>query len=157
MGCTVKAYRTYDEEEILQVISDPAIVKTISEDNGSLAVDPMRSCYIACRVDDELAAVWIFDKVGAVEIDVHAHVLPNHRPHSKDIGNSIFKEIIECAPWAKKFTAQIPFKYPNVYKYAKQFGFQDEGVNRQSYQSGGELFDQWRIGALLEELKHELD
>lgn len=157
MGSIVTAYRSFDEQEILQVIANPAIVKTISEDGGSLSIDPNASCFIACKVDGELASVWIFHKVGAIELDVHAHVLPSHRQHSKAIGQEVLKEILSIAPWASKYTAQIPHKHPNVYRYAKQFGFIGEGINRKSYLSDGQVYDQWRIGALKEEILNVLD
>lgn len=156
MGSHIKAYRTYDKDRILSIIADPAIVKTISEDDGVLDVDPEASCYIACEVDGKLSACWIFDKVGAVKIDVHAHILPAYRPHSKDIGAAIFKEILTIAPWAFKFVAEIPFCYPNVKRYAMQFGFKEEGVDRQSYKLKGEILDCWYLGATQQELNDEL-
>lgn len=155
MEVSVKAYRTTDKDKILQVLCEPSILKTITEDGGELteeSINPQATCFIAAEVNDKLSAVWIFEKTGAVSIDVHAHVLPAFRHSSIEIGKKVFSEIINLADWAKKYTAQIPFCYPNVRQYAENMGFKIEGVNSKSYLHNGELFDQWYLGATAREI-----
>lgn len=154
---SIVAFRTFDTEQILSVLTHPDILKTITEsDSSNLQVDPQASCFIACTVDDELSAVFIFDKIGACVCDIHAHVLPAKRPHSKDIGAAILRHFFDIAPWAAKLTALIPACYPNVIAYAHQFGFINEGVNRQSYLFQGDLIDQVYLGATKQEVLNGL-
>lgn len=158
MGDCLEVYRTFDKAEIFEVLLNPAIMKTISEGDAVLGdVDPHKTCFIACRANDELAAVWLFDKIGARAIEIHAHVLPNHRRISKDLGAAIMRHIITISPWCEKYVAQIPFCYENVKNFACSFGMQVEGVNRKSYLYNDELIDQWYLGATRQELEDGLD
>lgn len=160
MEACVKAYRTTDKDKILHIICNHSILETITEDGGAVTenhVNPELNCFIAAEVNGELAAIWIFEKTGAVTIDVHAHVLPAYRDHSIEIGQKVLSEIINLADWAKKYTAQIPFCYPNVKKFAQRMGFKEEGINAKSYLKKGELFDQWYLGATVRDIINELD
>lgn len=160
MEASIKAYRTLDKNKILQVVCDPSILETITEDGGEVTesqFDPEAACFIAAEVDGKIASVWIFDKIGAVTIDVHAHVLPAFRDCSIEIGKKVLSEVVNLADWAQKYTAQVPFCYPNVKKFAERMGFKVEGINEKSYLRNGELFDQWYLGATANRLKHELD
>lgn len=160
MEISVKAYRTIDADKILHVLCEPSILKTITEDGGKVTeqhINPESACFIAAEVNGNLAAVWIFEKTGAVSIDVHAHVLPAFRHSSIEIGKKVLSTIIELADWAKKYTAQIPFCYPNVKLYAEKMGFKVEGVNSKSYLHNGKLFDQWYLGATARDIKDGLD
>jgi len=153
----IVAFRTFDTEQILSVLTHPDILKAITEaDSLNLQIDPQASCFMACSVDGELSAVFIFDKIGACVCDIHAHVLPAKRPHSKDIGAAILRQFFDDAPWAAKLTALIPVCYPNVIAYAHQFGFIQEGVNRQSYLFQGDLIDQVYLGATKQEVLNGL-
>lgn len=157
MGASLNVYRTFDEAEILAVLENPAIMKTIKEDGGKLHVDPEASCFVAAKVDDDLAACFIFHKLGAVCIDVHAHVLPHQRHKSREIGSAIMRFIIDHAPWVQKFNAQIPFCYPNVKQFACDLGMQVEGINRHSYKKDGKVFDKWFLGATTQEIQNVVD
>lgn len=155
MEITVK--RTFDKEEVLSVLAHPDILKTITEgDAKDIAVEPEKVCFIAAYLDSEIAAVFIFNRLSAVVCDIHAHILPAKRPHSKDIGAAILKHFFDIAPWAEKLNAIIPECYPNVIKYALQFGFQIEGINRASYVFGDQLLNQAYLGATKAEVLNEL-
>ena len=154
----IVAFRTFDTDQILSVLAHPDILRTITEtDINDLRVDPEASCFIACTVDNELSSVFIFDRISECVCDVHAHVLPAKRPHSKDIGAAIFSHFFDVAPWAAKLNALIPVCYPNVIAYAHHFGFVNEGVNRKSYLYQGDLIDQIYLGATKQEVLNELD
>lgn len=158
MGSGVTVYRTHDEAEILEVLQNPAILKTITEDRGKMPkLDTQETCFVIGRVDGEIAACFIFEKLGAITIDIHAHVLPHQRPHSKDLGAAIMRFILEHADWAKKYVAQVPFCYENVRNYACSFGLRIEGINRESYLKNGKLHNKWHLGATAQEIRDELD
>lgn len=153
----IVAFRTFDTDQILSVLTHPDILKSITEaDSKNLQVDPQASCFIACTVNDELSAVFIFDRISGCVCDIHAHVLPAKRPHSKDIGAAILRHFFDVAPWAEKINALIPVCFPNVIDYAHQFGFINEGVNRQSYLFQGGLIDQVYLGATKQEVLNGL-
>ena len=153
----IVAFRTFDTDQILSVLTHPDILKTITEaDSTNLHVDPQASCFMACTVNDELSAIFIFDRLGAQVFDIHAHILPAKRPHSKDIGATILSHFFDAVPWAAKLNALIPVCYPNVIAYAHQFGFVNEGVNRQSYLFQGDLIDQVYLGATKQEVLNGL-
>lgn len=153
----IVAFRTFDTAQILAVLAHPDILKTITEASATLPeIDPQASCFMACTVNDELAAVFIFDRLGAHVFDIHAHILPAKRPHSKDIGTAILRHFFDVVPWAEKLNALIPVCYPNVIAYAHQFGFINEGVNRQSYLFQGDLIDQVYLGATKQEVLNGL-
>lgn len=156
MGSIV-AYRTYDTAKIMAVLLHPDIIKTISEDGcGKLEINVDGTCFIACDIDGITAAVFIFDKLGAHVVDVHAHVLPANRQHSKDIGAAILSHFFTIAPWATKLNALIPTCYPNVIAFAQHFGFINEGINRKSYLHNGDLIDQVYLGATRQEVLNGL-
>jgi hypothetical protein len=138
MEITVK--RSFDRDEILSVLTNPVILKTITEGDASeISVEPEAVCFITAYVDGELSACFIFNRLSNVVCDIHAHILPAKRPQSKDIGAAILRHFFDIAPWANKLTAIIPSCYPNVIKYALSFGFQIEGINRASYVFGNQI------------------
>jgi len=61
--------------------------------------------------------------------------------------------IIDNTPECKKVTAQIPVIYDNVRRFIEQFGFVQEGINRQSYQKAGKILDQWNYGITRPEIE----
>lgn len=154
---TIVARRTYDVDEILSVLKHPDILKTIAEDNSqNFDIDVSAECFIAADIDGELSALFIFSKTGAVVFDIHAHVLPAKRPHSRDLGVAILKYFFKCYPWAEKLNALIPVCYPNVVRYAESFGFKLEGVNRKSYVHHDGVIDQLYLGATQDEVLNGL-
>jgi hypothetical protein len=157
MAAAIIARRTFDADEVLSVLKDPQILKTITEgDCQNIDVDVNKAAFIACDVDNELAAVFIFDKTGAVVFDIHAHVLPTQRQKSKDIAKVILKFFFDNFSQAEKLTALIPICYPNVIAFSEAFGFSLEGINRQSYLHQGQLIDQLYLGATKAEVLHGL-
>lgn len=155
MEITVR--RSFDTDEILSVLTNPDILKTITEgDSTNLAVDVNNICFIVAYLGDEISAVFIFDRLSNVVFDIHAHVLPAKRQHSKDIGAAILKHFFDIAPWAEKLNAIIPDCYPNVIRYAQSFGFQIEGINRASYVFGDKIIDQTYLGATKDEVLNGL-
>lgn len=151
---SIEPVRLYDTDKILSVIAHPDILATVTEGDALQPdVDPHAAAYIGCYVDNELSAVFIFNRTGARACEIHAHVLPAKRHHSRDIGAAILRYFLEdIAPWAEKLTALIPDCYPNVIRYAESFGFVREGVNRKSYLHQGSLINQIYLGATRDEV-----
>lgn len=157
MAADIIARRTFDAGEILSVLKHPDILKTITEaDCQNIDVDLSASAFIVCDVDNELAAVFIFKKMGAVTYEIHAHVLPAQRPHSRDLARAILKHFFDCFPSAEKLTALIPICFPNVIAFAEAFGFRLEGINRLSYLHQDGVMDQLYLGATKAEVLNGL-
>lgn len=157
MVADIVARRTFDTDEILSVLTHPDILKTITEaDCQNIDVDVNAAAFIACDIDGELASVFIFNRQGAAVFDIHAHVLPAKRPHSRDIAKAILKYFFESFSQAEKLTALIPICYPNVIAFSETFGFRLEGINRLSYLHQGQLIDQLYLGATKAEVLHGL-
>lgn len=157
MAAAIIARRTFDAGEILSVLKHPDILKTITEaDCQNIDVDLESSAFIACDVDNELAAVFIFSKMGAVTYEIHAHALPAKRPHSRDLARAILKYFFDCFPSAEKLTALIPICFPNVIAFAEAFGFRLEGINRLSYLHQDGVIDQLYLGATKAEVLNGL-
>lgn len=153
--------RSFDPAEIRSVFTRPEIWATIAEDNQqpeSFLPDLEREIYMGVYVDGGLIGFYAFRVVNSCELDIHAQILPEHRKkHALASGRAILKWFHDHAPDRfQKLTAQVPFKYPNVKDFCLAVGLQIEGVNRQSYRKGGEIFDKWHLGITRDEVKNEL-
>lgn len=88
MEITVK--RLFDKDEILSVLGNADILKTISEDGSdNLVIEPESVMFIGAYSGSDLSAVFIFDRISKVTYEIHAHVLPAKRHQSKDLGAAI--------------------------------------------------------------------
>lgn len=157
MAASIVARVTSSTDEILSVLTNPDILKVISEGEcQKIDVCFDSTVFIACDVDNELSAIFIFDKTGAVVFDIHAHVLSAHRQNSIDIAKAILKFFFDSFASAEKLTALIPVCFPNVVDFAERFGFRLEGINRQSYLHAGAVIDQLYLGATKAEVLNGL-
>ncbi|ANJ65522.1 putative head assembly protein [Pseudoalteromonas virus vB_PspP-H6/1] len=153
--------RSYDPAEIATVFTHPDIWATIAEDSKSpdtFYPDLDNEIFMGVYVGIELIGFYAFRVVNSCELDIHAQILPKHRKkHALASGKAILKWFHDHAPDRfQKLTAQVPFKYPNVKDFCIAVGLQIEGVNRQSYRKGGEIYDKWHLGITRDEVKDEL-
>lgn len=109
------------------------------------------------EVDNEVAALYNIHARNSVTAEIHAHVVPKHRKqYSKETGYHALRWIYENAPTYHKVVAQIPVIYENVRQFTIGFGFQDEGINRQSYLKDYQIVDQWMLGITRDEIGETL-
>ncbi len=160
----IKLERCYDVERIKSVFTHPDIWATIAEDNqivDDFRVDFDSELYMAVYADTQLIGFYAFAVKSGAELDIHAQILPEHRKkHALASGKAILEWFYRDAPTRfVKLTAQVPFKYPNVKDFCLAVGMSIEGINRKSYRKNGEIFDQWHLGIMREEVKeiYELD
>ena len=152
--------RTYDVEMIKEMITRDCIWSTIAEDGQvkedySPKVDA--ECWLEMKADDVLVGLYNLHSHNAITVQIHAHVLPEHRKkHSKATGIGSLRWIYDNAPVYKKVVAQIPFCYENVKNFTMSMGFKLEGINRLSYQKNGDIIDQWQLGITRDEIKSHL-
>ncbi len=143
--------RSTDVEQIGRILKDPEIFARIAEDDVTpeeyeIPTDGYQ-CYMLIYVGDTVIGVWNLYPNGASTLNIHCQILKQHRVYAMDAGRLIVEWFVAEAPEQYvKLNAEIPQTYPDVYHYTKKFGFQDEGVNRQSIKKAGEIVDQWRLG-----------
>lgn len=142
-------------DEALPILLHPDIFNRIKEDN----VEPedlkpnSGEFFIGIFKDDVLVAVWWLISVSGTTLEVHAQVLRCFRKHKFIAWGHCLYLIIEQLPDIHKLQAKIPTCFSSVYLFSKNIGMKDEGVERQSKLINKEYFDQYCIGATIEELR----
>jgi len=152
----IAAERTYDKVLIKSIIFNQAIWECIAEDGQEKAdfdPDVESECWLVMRLDEIPIALYNIHALNSVTAQIHAHVLPAYRKeHSKETGALVLRYILENTDY-QKIVAVIPVIYENVKKFTMSFGFVEEGINRKSIMKGGELLDQWMLGATRSEIE----
>ncbi len=154
----MKATRTYNTDLVRQIMLRPEIFATCSEDGQDPAdyqPDLAASCWLVMTApDDVLVGLYVLHQRNAVTLEIHAHVLPEHRKvYSESTGRAALAWVLEHVPDCQKIIAHVPALYPNVRDFALRQGFHNEGTNRKSFLKGGKLYDQWHLGVTREELE----
>lgn len=157
MACGLTCERTFNKSLVRDILTEPAIWATIAEDGQvteKYEPDLEAECWLEIKANDSVVGVYRVHVLNSVLLQIHAHVLPEYRKyHSYGTGFNALKWIYENAPEYKKVIAIIPFCFENVKEFTCQFGFQVEGVNRQSYMKNGQLHDQWLLGITRDEIE----
>ena len=146
------AERTYDEARIRAILENQDILDRISEDGGVLELDVEKQGWLLM----EGAGVYMVTALNATTLEIHAHVLPDHRHRSLETGYAALRWILDNTQH-QKVVAEIPTCYPDVIKFTQKFGFVDEGLNRQSIRKKGRLYDQVRLGITRAEIEALFD
>ena len=137
------------------ILRDPELFSRIAEDGVEDYVTPFdgHQRYMMVMKGDLPIGVWNLYPINTVTLNIHCNLLKEHREHGKEAGRLILEWFIIHAPVQyQKLNAEIPFTYPEVYHFTKNFGFQDEGINRLSISKNGLLVDQWRLGITRQEV-----
>lgn len=145
----ITATRTFDADTIRAVLLAPEIYATIAEDGHERSLDPdlRDTLWLEMRDEHELVAVYQLERINGITAQIHANVLKKHRKkYSRATGEAALQWVVENLPEINKIIAVVPVIYPNVKDFTCGFGFQVEGVNRQSYLKNGEIHDQWLLG-----------
>lgn len=123
----------------------PKVFDTISEDGVRDLPENVGAGYL-CGYVPELIGCFIIHPQNRICMDVHVQVLPEHRKRwAREFGKAVIEWTWENTS-AQKLVAQIPFLYPNVMEFAREMGFEVEGVNTQSFRKKGKIWDQWYMG-----------
>jgi len=145
--------RTNNGSLINSVLLDSEMFPRISEDgvNGVILND--KSIYLSVHDDQSLIGVFQLDSANSTSINIHPCILKKYRNKSYKVMNVFYSWVLENLPKnLLKINAEIPTKYKEVYRFAKQVGFSDEGLNRQSIIKGGFIWDQYRLGITRQEM-----
>lgn len=146
----IRAVRTFDVGLVYQIMTSPEIWAVVAEDGQDAMTytpDVTSACYLAVYADESLVALYIFRRINGVTLEGHAQVLPQYRKrYSIATGEKVLEWVWANAPWCHKINAWVPTIYPNVRDFAERLGFQQEGINSQSYLKNGTLHDRWLLG-----------
>ena len=148
--------RSENADEIARILKDPEIFSRIAEDGiepweYEIPIDG-HQCYMMIYADNEPVGVWNLYPVNTSTLNIHCNILKQHRIHAMEAGRLIVHWFAHNAPKQYvKLNAEIPQIYPDVYHFTKKFGFQDEGMNRNSIMKFGKIVDQWRLGLTKQE------
>jgi len=144
-------------EEVDAILRDPELFERIAEDGqGDDYKTPFdgHQRYMMIMKEDQAIGVWNLYPVNTVTLNIHCNLLKNHRGYGVEASVLILEWFLtDCPKQYEKLNAEIPVIYPEVYYHTKKFGFQDEGINRQSIMKNGVLVDQWRLGATKPEVR----
>jgi len=148
-------------EEVEPILKAPELFDRIAEDGISaddyeIAFDGHQR-YMMVMLGDQAIGVWNLYPLNSVTLNIHCNILEEHRQHGKEAGRLILEWFVnDCPDRYQKLNAEIPVVYPEVYYFTKNFGFADEGINRQSIKKSGVLVDQYRLGTTRAEVKQFL-
>lgn len=145
--------RTYDEELVRNMLFH--FLDRISEDNAELEINVNKEAWILMSENDQNIGIYCLHPLNSVTLQIHAHVLPEFRRFAYQTGVEILTWFLDNVKY-DKIVAEIPKLYPDVYYFTKKFGFQDEGINRQSHKKYGKLHDTWYLGITRSEVKEFL-
>lgn len=155
----MKLDRTDSHHEIKQIMLHPEIFKTIAEDGlrpSDLIIDTEEEAWVTVRVKGKLIGLYNFHPHNKVTLEIHAHILPEHRKeHSIKSGKMALEWFIEHCDYGK-LIAQVPVKYENVKNFCLANGFVVEGVNRMSHIEGGVIMDMTLLGVTRAEVEEFL-
>ena len=151
------ASRIHDAKVVKSILLRPEILATIAED-GAADVEPdmERNIWLLMKSGETEVGLYQIERINGITAQIHANVLPEHRkPHSKATGTAALDWVMMHLPEIHKIIAVIPVLYPNVRDFTLSFGFQVEGVNRQSYLKNGTIHDQWILGITRPEIEEK--
>lgn len=148
--------RARSVDELLPVLTHPAILDAICEDGAEFNPDSLdldKDCWLTAG---DYAVIYL-RKTGCITVDVHVHFLPESRGETavKTI-KAFYRWFLENTPF-RKLTAEVPECYPNVSNFCLKMGMTAEGINRSSYLKNGEELDQVNLGITRAEIEHYLE
>jgi len=130
---------TKDVNEIKKVLCHRDIYNCIADDNcpdSSEFEPPMDAQYIAGYVDSDIIGLMIYHKVTG-GLKCHIQVLPEFRKkYAREFARIALGEAKNAIIYS-----EIPTCYPNVISFAKEFGFTETGIIKDSYPKNGVNYD----------------
>lgn len=149
------AIRTHDRKRIRSLMAQMG--PTVAEDAVSIArwfPNIQSTCWLQVYIDSELIALHKLEALNATTVEFHANVLPAHRArHRHQAVRAAFRWLLDECPSYEKVNVTIPVVYPHIRHFARQVGFQDEGLDRHSFRVGGRIVDRWRMGITAPEMR----
>jgi RimJ/RimL family protein N-acetyltransferase len=129
--------------ELWEYLCDDSV---IAADQWQPRMNDESRWYVAYLEDDIMGVFWM-ERRNAVTWEAHANVRPKYWGNKRgtECCKLAIEEMIKDTD-AKKVIALIPDCSPNVQRMAEEIGFEREGIQRQSWQKNGKLYDQKHYG-----------
>lgn len=142
----LRVVRTYDMRLADNILTNPVILSTITEDGTIYKYPSIRNShiYLTSFLDNKPIGLTILHPNKYKQWQVHIQVLPEYR---EKYGIAFGKA---CIAWGWDYGidtcyATIPVIYPNVKAFAELLGFKQVDVLPKSYMKNGRLVDKWVI------------
>ena len=156
----IEAIRTFSPGIVEGLMCIPSLWATVAEDGQNpddFKADCDGQCWLLMMAGDDIVGMYNLHSINRVTVQIHAHVLPEFRKkHSYDTGLAALQWIIDKTDY-QKVVATIPVIYENVKRFTCSFGFQVEGINRESYLKHGDIVDQYMLGITRKEILKTLE
>lgn len=112
-----------------------------------------KSVWLKVVIDDMVAGMVLIDNYNLTTLKLHPYLLKKYRKHSRQLIKKILSIFLTTPDFINKLVVEIPFHRKIVYNLAKNMGFVDEGINRESFLKGGVYYDQWNLGLTKSEIR----
>lgn len=106
--------------------------------------------YLLGYKNDELVGVQWFNRKNTASVNYHILVLKEQRRHAKEFAYEGLHWLFTKTNYVKA-NIEIPGCVMTTINFAKNFGFIQEGIKRQSYLRDGQLYDIYCLGMTREE------
>lgn len=137
--------RTLDVGACLEVLTNPDIFESISEDGATekdLKIDVQNHIWLEIFEDENLIGVVQFKPMFTKCFEAHIHILPEYRKESKEAGRLICNWLKENLSETLIYTT-IPIICENVKNYLMSFGFKQVGYLEKAFSKNNKLVDMW--------------
>lgn len=144
------AYNAVDDELFDRIANDRCTRENIagSYNNGKI--------YLGAYTGGELAGFLTFSPESSLVVTIHCNFIKKHRRLAHKSCQKILSAFLSRFPDVLKYKAIIPVIYPDVIGFAKKFGFEEEGTDRQSFLKNGSVVDRKYLGVLKSDLERFL-
>jgi RimJ/RimL family protein N-acetyltransferase len=148
----------YDARLIKNFYMLPGIWETFAEDGlEEYEPDFEKNIYLAHFYENRIIGIYILEVNGIALVRLHIALLKEYRSRFlKKTALNTLRFIIDSSPNYVKAVAGVPKPYKHLYRFCKQLGFKDEGINRESFFKGGQLVDVLMLGLTRDEIREVL-
>jgi RimJ/RimL family protein N-acetyltransferase len=148
--------RTTNMDRVKAIITHPKVYPYVTDDASPKAedyqpVDHPLVVYALATDGDEVLGVWTLVPQNAICWEVHTSLLPcSYGQRSRDAAKIMLEWLWANTPCLRVIT-NVPRYNRVAYRFAKDAGLKEFGVNEKSFLKGGNLHDQIMLGISKEE------
>ena len=135
-------------EEVKSFISLPEVWEQIAQDNQDVEKFDLDNTgfWLKALVGSELIGMLGFYQLQGVKVEFHPCIIKKHRKeHAVEAINKAIDYAFDIEK-IQKINVIIPFSHKIVHNFALKVGFQDEGINRESFLKNNVIYNQWYMG-----------
>ncbi len=146
MGNRLTVGRTFDDEDIIKILKDPDIWETIADhdvDKDSYQIDHNGHVYLAVANGLDVIGLYVLHAHNSATLVIHANILKKYRKEFATRSGELALSWLDhyMPDKYQKVIAEIPEIYEQVYHFARNRGFEDEGRLTKAYWKNDKLYD----------------